>query len=109
VLQPIAKGDQTVPNPATTAMLRAGDLADRAMFYRHDLASAERPTLPKNPHVFMVGISAAFGFLEIGLPVQRQIAIFFASDGGIVIHPDPARFFELPITGPLPEALNYVR
>jgi Bacterial virulence factor lipase N-terminal len=109
ILIQFAKGDQTTPNPATTAMLRAGDLADRAMFYRHDLASAERPTLPKNPHVFMVGISAAFGFLEIGLPVQRQIAIFFASDGGIVIHPEPARFFELPITGPLPEDLNYVR
>jgi len=28
-----ARGDQTVPNPATTAMLRAGDLADRAMTY----------------------------------------------------------------------------
>ena len=44
----------------------------------HDLAYAERPTLPKNPHGFMVGIGAAGGFLDIGLPVQRQIATFFA-------------------------------
>src|SRR5262245_60937030 len=40
-----AKGDQIVPNPTTTALLRAGDLADRATFYRHDLAFAENPLL----------------------------------------------------------------
>lgn len=104
-----ARGDQTVPNPATTAMVRAGGLADRTMFYRHDLASAERPTLPKNPHGFMVGIGAAGGFLDIGLPVQRQIATFFLSDGTVIIHPEPARFFELPISSPLPEDLGYIR
>lgn len=104
-----ARADQTVPNPATTAMVRAGDLADRTMLYRHDLAYAERPTLPKNPHAFMVGIAAAGGFLDIGLPVQRQIATFFASGGSVVIHPEPARFFELPINSPLPEDLGYIR
>src|SRR5262245_17520088 len=104
-----ARADQAVPNPATTAMIRAGDLADRPMFYRHDLAYAERPTLPKNPHPFMVGIAAAGGFLDIGLPVQRQIATFLASGGTVVIHPEPARFFELPISSPLPEDLGYIR
>ncbi len=109
VIIQFARGDQTVPNPATTAMLRAGDLADRAMFYRHDLAYAERPTLPKNPHGFMVAIGAAGGFLEIGLPVQRQIAIFFASDGALTIHPEPRRFFEVPVLSPLPEDLGFIR
>jgi hypothetical protein len=56
----------------------------------------------------MVGIAAAGGFLEIGLPVQRQIATFFASDGNTVTQPEPARFFELPITSPLPEGLNSI-
>ncbi|HEV7912333.1 MAG TPA: Ig-like domain-containing protein, partial [Albitalea sp.] len=32
VLFQFAKGDKTVPNPATTAILRAGDLADRAVY-----------------------------------------------------------------------------
>jgi len=108
VIVQFAKGDQTVPNPATTALVRAGDLADRTMYYRHDLAYAERPTLPKNPHGFMIAIGAAGGFLEIGLPVQRQIASFFASDGNIVIQPEPARYFEMPIMSPLPESLNYI-
>jgi hypothetical protein len=108
VLIQFAKGDQAVPNLATTAMLRAGDLANRTMYYRHDVAFAERPSLPKNPHGFMVGIGASGGFLEIGLPVQRQIATFFASDGNTVSQPEPARVFELPITSSLPEGLNYI-
>src|SRR5205823_1789457 len=37
-------GDVSAPNPNTTAILRAGDLADRATFYRHDLARAEDST-----------------------------------------------------------------
>ena len=49
VIYQMAKGDQSVPNPNGTAILRAGDLADRATFYRHDLAFAGIPTLPKNP------------------------------------------------------------
>src|SRR5262249_2767924 len=49
VLFLFAKGDQSVPNPSNTAILRAGDLADRATFFRFDLAFAENPTLPRNP------------------------------------------------------------
>jgi len=49
VIYQMAKGDQSVPNPNGTAILRGGDLADRATFYRHDLAFAGIPTLPKNP------------------------------------------------------------
>jgi hypothetical protein len=109
VILQFARADQAVPNPATTAMVRAGDLADRTMLYRHDLAYAERPTLPKSPHGFMFAIGPAGGFLEIGLPVQRQIATFFASNGKVIIHPEPARFFELPISSPLPEDLAYIR
>jgi hypothetical protein len=109
VILQFARADQTVPNPATTAMVRAGDLANRTMLYRHDLAYAERPTLPKNPHPFMAGIGAASGFRDIGLPVQRQIATFFASDGSVIIQPEPARFFEVPISSPLPEDLAYIR
>jgi hypothetical protein len=48
-----ARGDRTVPNPATTAILRAGDLADRATYYRFDLFLADNPTTPaffNDPH-----------------------------------------------------------
>jgi hypothetical protein len=48
-------------------------------------------------------------FRSISLGMQDQIATFFASDGTVVIHPEPARFFEVPVVGPLPEDLNYIR
>jgi hypothetical protein len=106
VLFQFAKGDQLVNNPGTTAVLRAGDLADRATLYRHDLACAENPTCRKPGHGFMVS-SALFGAVSRG--AQEQIATFFASDGTLVIHPEPARFFEVPISSPLPEDLGYIR
>jgi hypothetical protein len=104
VIYQFAKGDETAPNPATSALLRAGDLADRATFYRHDLARAENPQLPENPHSFISDI-ASFGPIALG--AQEQMANFFASDGTEVIHPEPARFFETPIQGPLPEDLSF--
>jgi hypothetical protein len=107
VIYQFAKGDQIVPNPAATALLRAGDLADRATFYRHDLAFAENPQLPTNPHGFLATLDIP-GFRAITRGAQQQVATFFATDGAAVIHPEPARFFETPIGGPLPEGLNYI-
>jgi hypothetical protein len=107
VIYQFAKGDQIVPNPATTAILRAGALADRATFYRHDLAFAENPQLPTNPHGFLTRLDIP-GFRAITRGAQQQIATFFATDGAAVIHPEPARFFEVPISLPLPEDLNYI-
>jgi dienelactone hydrolase len=100
-------GDQNVPNPVSSAMLRAGDLADGATYYWHDLAFAENPTLPKNGHAFLGGIGNP-AWRDIALGAQEQIAVFFASEGTEVIHPEPARFFEVPIQGPLPEDLNFI-
>jgi hypothetical protein len=107
VLFQIAKGDYAAPNPITTAILRAGQLADRTVYYRHDLAwlaRAEFPGLLKNPHTFNTSI-ANFG--TIALTAQAYAAAFFASDG--TVDPEPSRFFEFPILGPLPEDLNFIR
>lgn len=107
VIYQFAKGDQIVPNPGTTALLRAGELADHATFYRHDLAFAENPLLPTNPHGFLAALANP-SFRAIARGVQEQIATFFATDGTVVIRPEPARFFEAPISLPPPENLNYI-
>jgi len=107
VIIQFAKGDQVVPNPATTALLRAGDLADRATLYRHDLAFAENPQLSTIPHGFLTQVNVP-GFREIIRGADEQIATFFARDGEDIIHPEPARFFEVPISLPLPESLSYI-
>jgi|SRR5438552_4385039 len=46
VILQVDKGDRVVTNPASTAVIRAGDLADRTTFYRNDLAFSANPTSP---------------------------------------------------------------
>ena len=105
-----ARGDQTSVKPATTAILRVGNLIDRTVHYRHDLAFAEDPTIPRNPHSFIILPTNPNSLVRsIAQGAQRQIAAFFASGGTLVIHPEPARFFEVPVVGPLSEDLNFIR
>lgn len=108
VIVQFAKGDVTVPNPTSSAIVRAGDLADRVTYYRNDLAWAANNAVPKNPHTFLTNIaSAAAAGYAVG--AQTQIAVFFQSNGATVIDPDGAGpFFEVPISGALPETLNFI-
>src|SRR5260370_31383116 len=109
VIIQFAKTDQIVQNPMTTALLRAGDLADRATYYRNDLAFAEDPAVPTNPHTFANNILSPDPLVAaIARGAQEQIATFLASDGATIIHPEPRRFFQTPITLPLPEDLNFI-
>lgn len=108
VLIQFAKGDMTVPNPTSSAILRAGDLAGRATFFRNDLAYGVNPGVGKNPHTFLtnIGNAAAAPYAVGG---QQQIAAFFASQGTTVIDPDGAGpFFEVPVSLPLPETLSFI-
>ena len=108
VIVQFAKGDQTVPNPTATAILRAGDLADRATYFRNDLAFAANPATPKNPHTFLTNVGAP-SVAAFAVGAQQQIAIFFATEGAVVVDPDGAGpFFEVPIAGPLPETLSFI-
>jgi len=108
VIFQIAKGDKTVPNPPNSAILRAGDLADRATYFRNDLAFALNPATPTNPHTFLTNISNP-AVAAYAIAAQQQIATFFASDGLLTIDPDGAgTIFETPIGLPLPEELNFI-
>jgi hypothetical protein len=129
-----AKGDQSVPNPATTAILRAGGLSDRAIYYRTDHAvnalgagpAGPPPTPPpgveKSGHLFLSRMNSPTR-TAIARAAQEQVAVFFASDGETVIDPNPVLedllkqigvsppaepLFEAPIKGPLPEDLNFI-
>src|SRR5262249_25472671 len=96
VLFQLAKGDKTVPNPTTTAMLRAGALADRATYFRNDLAFAANPAVPKNPHAFLTALFNPV-VASVAAGAQQQIATFLASDGTVVVDPDgPGPLFEVP-------------
>lgn len=65
--------------------------------------------MPKNPHGYanlVLGPNPLVAAIALG--AQEQIAIFFASDGNEIIHPEPARFFEVPIEPPLPEVFGFI-
>jgi hypothetical protein len=113
VLFQIALGDQTVPNPANSALIRAANMREQTSLYRHDLARAAVPSLPANPHTYLVplGNEAA---QAIALATIQQALLFLASGRELVPDPDP---FIRPILGRsvfevpefLPEETNFLR
>lgn len=109
VIIQFARGDKTVPNPTATALIRSGDLADRATFFRNDLAFALGVGFGKNPHTFLTNIGGTVPVATAAIGAQTQIAIFFATDGALTIDPDgPGPLFEVPIAGALPEDLGFL-
>src|SRR5579859_3322107 len=58
VIVQFARGDMTVPNPTATALIRSGDLKDRATFYRNDIAFPLGLGL-HNPHTFLTSLPKA--------------------------------------------------
>jgi Bacterial virulence factor lipase N-terminal len=120
VIVQFAKGDSTVPNPSSSAILRAGALQDRATYFRNDLAYAGNPQsaanpggVPKNPHTFLTNIGLP-GAAPFAVGAQNQIAAFFATNGALTLDPDnllgtaALNLFEVPVTLPLPETLNFI-
>ena len=107
VIVQFAQGDVTVPNPTTSAILRAGGLADRATRFRNDLAFALNPAVGKNPHTFLTNIGNGVQ-APYAVAAQTQMALFFASGGALTIDPDGAGpMFEVP-TLTLPEGTNFI-
>jgi len=107
IILQFARGDQTVPNPTTSAIIRAGGLALRTTVFRNDLAWAANPAVPKNPHSFITNIASASAG-AYALMAQGQMATFFATDGATTIDPDGlGPFFETP-TPTVWEDLAYI-
>ncbi len=109
VIVQFARGDKTVPNPTASALIRSGDLADRATFFRNDIAFSLGVGFGKNPHTFLTNLGPTPQVAGAAVGAQSQIAIFFATDGALIIDPDgPGPLFEVPIFGPLPEDLGFI-
>jgi hypothetical protein len=89
VLIQAAYGDQTVPNPTTGFVVRAGRLAGRTTLYRNDKTASRA----QNPHGFLTDPPIAGNALG-----KAQAVEFLASDGRKVIDPDGgAGVFEVPM------------
>jgi len=108
ILLQCSKGDQTIANPALTALLRASGLADVTTFYRTDLARRQDLSIPANQHGFLNQPTNPNAIIRaVSRGAQNQIGTFFESGGATIVTPSPANLFETPIAQPLPEVLNY--
>ncbi len=109
VLWLFAKGDQSVPNPASSALVRAAGMRESTWLYRHDLARKTFPSLDENPHTYMANLFSLQA-LPIALAAQQQAAGFLATGeiadpNGLVRFLFGRSIFEVPDV--LPEDLNY--
>lgn len=100
VMYQFAYGDQTVPNPTSATIMRAGGLQSRTTFYRNDLT----PTAKMNPHGFLIDPR-----LTGRQPALMQVAEFLRTGGTTIIDPDgTGPVFEVPIADPgTLERLNF--
>ena len=118
VLVQMHRGDRTVPNYSSCALIRAGELEDVTTYFRADLAFAGDAALPTDPHAFLAPVARGTDVAVNGttltlnahvLPFaqeeQAQIAAFLASDGVTIVDPDGGTgpIFETPVPLPLPE------
>jgi uncharacterized protein (TIGR03437 family) len=85
VLFQVARGDQTVPNPQSAALIAAAGLRTSTQLYRHDLARQAMPGLRENPHAYLVEIENFLGAsARVASATQDQISGYFATDGAAI-------------------------
>ncbi len=98
----MARADRSMPNPASSILIRAAGAESTTWMYRHDLARQKASDLPINPHPFLVlFVDLSGGSIElpgltalaISIDAQQQLATFFVSDGATIV--DPANFSRL--------------
>ena len=103
------KSDQQTVNPSAIEALSDARLLENTLYYRHDMAFAQDPTIPKNPHMVVVSPTAANAlFRSVSRGAQGQIADFHSSGGTVVNVPEPAALWEVPMFE-RPDSLNFIR
>ncbi|MGC4055953.1 MAG: hypothetical protein QM757_44665 [Paludibaculum sp.] len=113
VLFQFAIGDQTVPNPSNSLLVRCANAQAMTSIYRHDLARALRPELPANPHAYFAFLLDVNG-APISLAVLGQAAAFVQSgenaipDANYMVKPFfGIELFETPAI--LPESTGFLQ
>ena len=108
VLVYLFKGDQQAVNPSADEAVPQA-LMPYTLFYRHDLAFAQDPTIPKNPHMLILMPNSPNALVRaVSRGMQAQMADFHASGGAIVNTPTPTELWEVPIVSPL-GSLSFIR
>jgi dienelactone hydrolase len=103
VLVQFARDDGVVPNPTTSALVRAGQLHAWTTLVRYDRVEGGLPREVAEPHGFLLRVRAPGAAGAVARRAQEQVARFFLSGGAVIWDPDDAGpVFEVP-AGELPE------
>jgi pimeloyl-ACP methyl ester carboxylesterase len=81
VLVQWALGDRVVPNPTTAALVRAGELADRAVVVRADRVVRALGAEWPDAHGFLLSVRAPGLVGRVAMAAQEQLARFLLDDG----------------------------
>ena len=104
--------DVTTVTSETVFLISLGDTLDPSDQSGHRVGINQvvwDPQMSRNPHGFAFAIADPSALArEIARGAQQRVALFLASGGVLIIHPEPARFFEVPVLLPLPEGLSYI-
>ena len=79
----MALGDQTVPNTASSLLIREAAGLAETQLYRYDRAFAADPTIGFNPHAYLVDIQTTPGRVVANAALS-QMTGYFGSDGMVI-------------------------
>jgi hypothetical protein len=83
----IAVGDQTVPNPQESSLIRAAGMLSSTALFRNDLvapaAKALGQPLPADPHAFLVNVTSFASTLVAGA-AQQVVAGYLMANGATI-------------------------
>lgn len=84
VLFQFAYGDQNVPNPVNTQLIRAANMRELSQFVRYDRLRAAVPALSANPHTFILNIAGSAPAAALAIAAQTQAASFLLGSSDAV-------------------------
>jgi hypothetical protein len=87
VLVQWALGDRVVPNPTTAALVRAGELTDRAVAVRADRVARALGAEWPEAHGFLLSVRAPGLVGRVAQAAQEQLARFLREDGEAIWTP----------------------
>ncbi len=83
VLFQMGWGDQTIPNPSTTALVRAANMPEMVRYYRNDIARSVFPFFQVDPDFYLAYLTTDQE-TSVALAADNMIGGFFASGGATI-------------------------
>jgi hypothetical protein len=78
-----AWGDETIPNPSGTALVRAALMPEMVRYYRNDIARSIFPFFHRDPDFYLAYLTTDQE-TAVAISADNMIGYFFATDGQVI-------------------------